>query len=85
MMKANPTIAFEDKPCLIEALAEKKVNVLGVRGRHNRDVVAGHHMEFLEVYEEEQITQKMEALLGKSALECCNRGAKADRFYRKLF
>lgn len=85
VMKANPTIAFEDKPCLIEALAEKKVNVLGVRGRHNRDVVAGHHMEFLEVYEEEQITQKMEALLGKSALECCNRGAKADRFYRKLF
>lgn len=85
VMKANPAFVFEDKPCLIKALAEKNVNVFGVRGRHNRDMVPEPHIEFLETYEEKQITQKMEALLGKSALECCNRGAKADRFYRRLF
>lgn len=85
VIKANPTFAFEDKPNLIRALAGKKVNVLAVRGRHNRNMIPERHIEFLEVYEKEQIIQKTEALLGKSLLECCNRGAKADCFYRKLF
>lgn len=85
VIEANPTLVFEDKPDLIRALGEKNINVIGVRGRHNRDMMSERHMEFLESYEEEEITRKIEKLLGRKVLERCNRGAKADCFYRKLF
>lgn len=85
VLAANPILIYEDKPLLIKRFSSMGVNVLCVSGRHNQSIDDMSHVKCIKCFQEQQVNETMEKLLGKKLLDCANRGAVSDRFYKKLF
>lgn len=84
ILKSNAIIVFEDKPWIIEQLAEAGLNVLCVSGTHNKTVLPSKRVEVIDTFDKYGIENKMEKLLGKTSFLCHKREASSTKFFKKI-
>lgn len=81
ILKANPTIVFEDKQRVVMDLAESDKKVLCVLGLHNKLVSSSRNIEVINGFEKNDIEEKMEKLLGKTNYSCHRKEAKSAYYF----
>jgi 1-acyl-sn-glycerol-3-phosphate acyltransferase len=81
--KLQPNVVFEDKAPIVHALHSINIKVVCVSGRHNQSVVNTQGVVCIESFEKQHVHEKMEKLLGKTLIDCAQRGIKSERLYRK--
>lgn len=85
VLSSKPALVFEDKPFIINHLAAQGINVFCVSGKHNQSIIDVSHVVRINSFRYKEVFCKMEVLLGKTFLDCANKGAISNHFYKKLF
>ncbi len=84
ILKSCPLIVFDDKPWIIERLANAGMKVICVSGIHNKAVLTSENVEIIYNFDRCEVEKKTEKLLGKSNYMCHKREANSARFFKKL-
>lgn len=84
ILKSCPLIVFEDKPWIIERLANAGKKVICVSGTHNKAVLTSENVEIIHRFDMGEVDQKIEKLLGKSNFMCHKREACSAKFFKYI-
>ena len=85
VFNANPTVVFDDKPWLIDRYIEQGLYVLCVDGVHNQLLQETSHMKRINSLKKSDVCIKLKELLGDILINACDKGAKSNHLYRKLY
>ena len=84
IISSNPTIVFDDKPFIIEALKKHQIPTIFVDGKHNKEVSDTETTLRIYNFEDKTIEEKLEKTLGIKNLKYYRRAASSDVFFNKL-
>lgn len=84
ILNCDPILVFDDKKQIVESLAEARIKVLCVSGRHNKSVLPSKNVEVINSFRQEDVEEKIEKLLGKTNWLCHKREAKSLKFFHAI-
>ncbi|MCM1185167.1 MAG: 1-acyl-sn-glycerol-3-phosphate acyltransferase [Lachnoclostridium sp.] len=84
ILKSNPTIVFDDKPQIVEQLAENNLKVICVSSIYNKMVLPSKNVEIVHTFARCEIEEKIGKLLGKANYICHKREIYSANFFNKL-
>ncbi len=85
IIDAKPSVVFDDKPEIINKLNKNNIKTICVSGKHNVLEDDTAYNKRLSEFNEDNINNIVENVIGKKNLECLNNSAKSQMFYEKLF
>lgn len=83
IIDAKPDLVYDDKPEIITALNNHNIRTICVSGKHNRDVKESKLNALVKDFSEEELKNSNNKVFGESNLNCLNRHAKSEIFYKK--
>lgn len=83
ILEQKPQIVFEDKPEIINQLCMNHIHTICVDGNHNKEVEDSSYVKRIEVFELENVFNKLKELLGLK-LNYYNREATSNLFYNNI-
>lgn len=84
ILKACPTVAFDDKQWIVEHLAEQGMKVICVSSLHNKSILPSKNVEVIYKFDKCDIERKIERLLGKANYVCQKREVSSAKFFKRL-
>lgn len=81
---SKPDIIFEDKQEVLLELNKKGFRTICINGNHNVSVEESDMLKKTSNYDENEIGDIIDALMGRKSYETLNRISKSDMFYKKV-
>lgn len=82
--KSKPDIIFEDKQEVLLELNKKGFRTICINGNHNVSVEESDMLKKTSNYDENEIGDIIDALMGRKSYETINRISRSDMFYKKV-
>lgn len=84
IVNSNPDIVFEDKPEVLLELNKRGFRTICINGNHNANLEESDMLKKTNTYNETEISDIIDSLMGRNSYETLNRISKSDMFYKKV-
>lgn len=82
--KSKPDLVFEDKTDVLLELNRLGIKTICINGNHNSNLEESDMLKKTDNYDEKEISDLIDALMGRKSYEILNRISKSDLFYNKV-
>ena len=84
IIDTKPDLVFDDKKEIVDLLSSKGIKTICVEGNHNKDVEVSKNVEKIVDFNDAELDEKIQNLIGKINSKYYDRAAASDKFFDKL-